>query len=89
MLFLKRIYPFILAIVVTIYAVSRDELLWLWATVLLIVFGVVNLRKDESKAIQQASKISSRILLIIGAIVLAAVIVYFLMVQGFSNAFDR
>lgn len=89
MLLLKRTYLFILALAIAIFAVPRDEMLWLWATVLLTVLGVINLRRDQNITVKKASNIALLSIMIVGAIVAVAVIIYFWMMQGFINGFDR
>jgi hypothetical protein len=89
MLFIKRTYLFILAIIITLYAVPRDELLWLWVSVSLVVLGVVNLRNDKNTKLISTSRLAGKGLVIIGVIAVVIVIIYVLMVRSFSNSFDR
>jgi hypothetical protein len=89
MLFIKRTYLFILAIIITLYAVPRDELLWLWVSVILVVLGVVNLRKDKNAKLRSTSRLAGKGLVIIGVIAVVIVVIYVLLMRSFSNSFDR
>lgn len=40
MYFLKAVSLFVIALIIAVYAVVKDELLWFWASVLLVVAGV-------------------------------------------------
>lgn len=89
MLFIKRTYLFILAIIITLYAVPRDELLWLWVSVILVVLGVVNLRKDKNTKLRNTSRLAGKGLIVIGIFFVVIIVGYLIMMRSFSNSFDR